>query len=118
MSNPTPDHMQTDDRPDAAQFLHLVERALIRNPGLSPVQGAILVAARQDIARDSRTFARLFGMAHAIVLRELNALLQSTDLMTVTRHDTLTLRTHYEQMPTPPERSHSSDHDQTRTIPN
>jgi hypothetical protein len=94
MNNPNPDHMQTDDGPDAAQFLHLVERALIRNPGLSPVQGAILVAARQDIARDSRTFARLFGMAHAIVLRELNALHHQKHI-TVTRKDPRTMRTFF-----------------------
>ena len=87
--------MDGDLAPDAAMFLHLVERLMATQPELTPVQAGILVAAREDIARDSRTFARLFGMAHAIVLRELNALLQSTDLLTVTKRDARTLRTHY-----------------------
>ena len=62
----------------------------------SRIETSILVAAQQEIARDSRTFARLFGMAHSIVLRELNALVQSTDLLTVTRRDARTMRTHYQ----------------------
>ncbi|MAZ33636.1 MAG: hypothetical protein CMO06_10885 [Thalassospira sp.] len=96
MSAPLQNHGKKDNAPDAAHFLHLVERTLASNPELSPVQGAILVAARQDIARDSKTFARLFGMAHAIVLRELNALIQTTGLVTQTKRDTRTLRTHYQ----------------------
>jgi hypothetical protein len=96
VSAPLQNHGEKDNAPDAAHFLHLVERALANNPELSPVQGAILVAARQDIARDSKTFARLFGMAHAIVLRELNALIQTTGLVTQTNRDTRTLRTHYQ----------------------
>ena len=68
---------------------------MVSHPELTPVQAGILVAADQKIARDSRTFARIFGMAHAIVLRELNALLQSSNLLTVTKRDARTLRTHY-----------------------
>lgn len=68
---------------------------MVSHPELTPVQAGILVAADQKIALDSRTFARIFGVAHAIVLRELNALLQSTDLLTVTKRDARTLRTHY-----------------------
>ncbi|MBO9506671.1 hypothetical protein [Thalassospira sp. A3_1] len=95
MSAPLQNHGKKDNAPDAAHFLHLVERTLASNPELSPVQGAILVAARQDIARDSKTFARLFGMAHAIVLRELNALLQTDDILKLVKRDPRTLRTHY-----------------------
>jgi hypothetical protein len=99
VSNPVQNHSGKDDAPDAEHFLHLVERTLVGNPELSPIQGAILVAARQDIACDSKTFARLFGMAHAIVLRELNALMQATGLVTQTKRDTRTLRTHYQPTP-------------------
>lgn len=96
MTDNTRDQKNADKEPDAEFFLHLVERTITKHSQLTPVQGAILVAAKQEIARDSRTFARLFGMAHAIVLRELNALVQSTDLLTVTRRDARTMRTHYQ----------------------
>ncbi|WP_212733785.1 hypothetical protein [Thalassospira povalilytica] len=95
MNNHARNPVDGDLAPDAAMFLHLVERLMATQPELTPVQAGILVAAREDIARDSRTFARLFGMAHAIVLRELNALVQSGDLLTVTKRDARTLRTHY-----------------------
>ncbi|WP_156111722.1 hypothetical protein [Thalassospira australica] len=94
--NNNPQNRKTDDlSPDASTFLHLVDRLMVIHPELTAVQAGIIVAADQNIARDSRTFSRHFGMAHAIVLRELNALLQSTDLLTLTQRDARTLRTHY-----------------------
>lgn len=96
MTGNTEGHKTPDNAPDAEFFLYLVERTITNHPQLNPVQGAILVAAQQELAHDSRTFARLFGMAHAIVLRELNALVQSTDLLTVTKRDAPTMRTHYQ----------------------
>lgn len=53
----------TEDR-----FLAAVER--LTAAGLTPLGAAILVAVEMGIARDSRSFARIFGVAHALVLRE------------------------------------------------
>ncbi|WP_158246446.1 hypothetical protein [Thalassospira sp. GB04J01] len=53
----------------------LVAQLIAAQPELTPTQASTLITAQQDIAHNSRTFARLLGLAHALVLRELNALL-------------------------------------------
>ncbi|MEQ9345316.1 MAG: hypothetical protein RIG26_02625 [Thalassospira sp.] len=79
--------------PDA--FLDLVGQLIATQPNLTPIQASILIAAQQDIAHDSRTFARLLGLSHALVLRELNTLLQTDDVLKLVKRDERTLRTHY-----------------------
>ncbi|MBX2832173.1 MAG: hypothetical protein KTR23_13700 [Rhodospirillales bacterium] len=79
--------------PDA--FLDLVGQLIATRPELTPIQASILIAAQQDIAHDSRTFARLLGLSHALVLRELNTLLQADDVLKLIKRDPRTLRTHY-----------------------
>lgn len=85
----------TGDAPGAERFLTLVARLKAEDPQLTPIQAALLVAAGLDIARDSRTFARLLGLAHALVLRELTALTEHADLLRIEKRDGRTLRTHY-----------------------
>ncbi|MDH2328088.1 hypothetical protein QCN27_14550 [Cereibacter sp. SYSU M97828] len=38
--------------------------------GLSPLAAGILSALDLGIAKDARSFARIFGVAHALVIRE------------------------------------------------
>lgn len=50
-------------------MIEIVERLCARLP-LTPLAAGMLSAAHLGIARDSSSFARLFGLAHALVLRE------------------------------------------------
>ncbi len=61
---------------DVDRFLNLVSAAQELDTKLTAIQAGILVAARVQIASDSRSFARALGIEHAIVLRELNQLLE------------------------------------------
>jgi sulfur transfer complex TusBCD TusB component (DsrH family) len=80
---------------DSEQFMDLVARLCTAQPDLSPIQAGIIIAAEQNIARDSRTFARLLGLAHALVLREITTLCDQNRL-TIAKQDARTLRTFYE----------------------
>lgn len=80
---------------DSEQFMDLVARLCAAQPELTPIQAGIIIAAQQNIARDSRTFARLLGLAHALVLREITTLCDQNHL-TITKQDARTLRTFYE----------------------
>ncbi|WP_432289084.1 hypothetical protein SLT36_28880 (plasmid) [Aminobacter sp. BA135] len=48
-----------------------------------------------DIAHDGRSFARIFGVAHALVLRQVNALDEAGALLRITKREPRTMRTHY-----------------------
>ena len=80
---------------DSEQFMDRVARLCTAQPDLTPIQAGIIIAAQHDIARDSRTFARLLGLAHALVLREITKLCDQSHL-TITKQDARTLRTFYE----------------------
>jgi hypothetical protein len=85
----------TGETPDDERSLALVAAAEEADPRLTPLQAAIVVAARLGIAQDSRSFSRLFGVAHALALRELGALAELGDVLHVIKRDPRTLRTHY-----------------------
>ena len=85
----------TGEAADAERFLALAARLQDEDPNLSPIQAGLLAAASLGIARDSSTFARLLGLAHALVLRELNALAERGDLLSIEKRDERTMRTHY-----------------------
>lgn len=53
------------------QFLANVAEVCAAEPVFSQIGAAVLVAIDLGIARDSRTFSRIFGVAHALVLREI-----------------------------------------------
>lgn len=86
----------TDDLAETERFLALVASTQENNSALTSIQAAILVAADLDISRDSRSFANLFGIEHALALRELNALAECGDVLTIVKRDPRTLRTFYQ----------------------
>lgn len=57
-----------------AQFLAYADALRAQDPALSPIMAGIVAAVFQGIADDSRSFSKLFGIAHALVLREINQL--------------------------------------------
>lgn len=76
------------------EFLALVDRAQVEDHELNALQAGLLVGARLGIAEDSRSFARILGIAHALVLREVNALAEQEKLHIV-RRDARTMRVFY-----------------------
>lgn len=78
---------------EAEQFLARVGRLAERH-GLSPLAAGILIASHCGAAQDSRTFARVFGVAHALVLREIEMLDTERHLLTVTSENHLMRRSY------------------------
>lgn len=76
-------------------FMVAVEQVLQVYPDLSKLQAAVIAADEMDIAHDGRIFARIFGVAHALVLRQVNALDEAGALLRITKREPRTMRTHY-----------------------
>ncbi|NEJ19024.1 hypothetical protein GR247_02410 [Rhizobium leguminosarum] len=85
----------SEEASDVDRFLALVAAAQGRDVGLTSIQAGLLVAAELGIARDSRAFARLLGVAHALVLRELNDLAEREGVLQIVKRDLRTMRVHY-----------------------
>lgn len=81
--------------PDVDRFLALAARLREHVAGLTPIQAGLLAAAHMGIARDSRTFARLLDLAHALVLREMNVLAERNGLLQIEKRDERTMRAHF-----------------------
>jgi hypothetical protein len=64
--------------------------ALSASAAITPLDAAILLAVDEGAAPDSRTFAKVFGVAHALVLRAVATL--DGRLITVTSRDPRTQR--------------------------
>jgi hypothetical protein len=79
--------------PDIDHFLACVARLQAEVPHLTAIQAGLLAAFHLGIARDSRTFARKLGLAHALVLRELNAVAEPGGLLRIEQRDARTMRT-------------------------
>jgi hypothetical protein len=78
------------------RYMALVEALLgDEAAGLTPLGAGILAAAHLGIAADSRSFAKTLGIAHALVLREVDGLSEEAGWLTVTRRDPRTQRTFY-----------------------
>ncbi|MGA1832264.1 hypothetical protein [Rhizobium wenxiniae] len=84
-----------EDRDQPERFLSLVAELQAKDPRLTAVQAALIVAAEAEIALDSRSFARLLGVAHALVLRELNALVVKGGPLRIVKREARTLRSFY-----------------------
>lgn len=82
------------ERLEIERFMALVTRLQADDPLLTPIQAGLVVAVGLGIAGDSRTFAHLLGLAHALVLRELTALV-ARDMLRVTKRDGRTMRSHF-----------------------
>ncbi|MBB3523800.1 hypothetical protein [Rhizobium sp. BK456] len=80
---------------DAYRFFALVAAAQAGDIRLTSIQAGLLVAAELGIARDSRAFARKLGIAHSLVLRELNDLAAREGVLEIVKRDPRTMRVHY-----------------------
>jgi len=78
----------------AAFYMAQVESACAADPRLSLLGGGILTGMALDLAHDSRGFAKIFGIEHALVLREVQELVD-LDRLIVTRRDERTHRCTY-----------------------
>lgn len=82
-----------------AEFLAFVDRIEKGNDRISRLGAGIIAALQLGIANDSRSFARLLGVAHALVLREVSILGQDEKFIIIERRDTRTQRVHYSLSP-------------------
>ncbi|MEJ0039701.1 MAG: hypothetical protein WDO68_27280 [Gammaproteobacteria bacterium] len=82
------------EAPDSDVFMSRVDALLegAMAPEISPLAAGIVVAVDMGIA-DSRGFARVLGVEHALVLREIAHLSGPDGLITVTGRHEKTLRT-------------------------
>lgn len=81
------------EAPDSDMFMSGVDALLQgEGPPISPLAAGIIVAVDMGIA-DSRSFSRLLGVEHALVLREIADLSGPDGLVVVTARQPKTLRT-------------------------
>ena len=85
----------SEDGDQSERFLSLVAAGQAKDSRLTSLQAALIVAAEENIALDSRSFARLLGVAHALVLRELNALVDMGGPLRIVKREAWTLRSVY-----------------------
>lgn len=64
-------------------------------PEVTPIGGGLMAALHLGIAKDSRTFSRLLGIAHALVLREIADLTERDRLIRVVYRNSRTQRTEF-----------------------
>ncbi|MEN3209052.1 hypothetical protein [Methylorubrum populi] len=79
---------------DAETFLAATDTIAALRPDLSLLEAGLLAGLHLGLAADSRSFARIFGVEHALVLRAVEGLTGAT-LLTVTARDGRTQRTRY-----------------------
>lgn len=80
---------------DAETFLAVTDSLAALQPGLSTLEAGVLAALHLDLAADSRSFARVFGVEHALVLRAVETLVSEAGMLTVTERVPRTQRTRY-----------------------
>lgn len=85
-----------DPENSAERFLAIVSAVCAVNAELTPLGAAILIAPHIGVASDSRTFARLIDVEHALVLRELTALAEGATLLRIVDRNERTQRTQYQ----------------------
>lgn len=83
---------------DAETFLAATDTIAALRPELNLLEAGILAGLHLGLAGDSRSFARIFGVEHALVLRAVEALAGEA-LVTVTARDQRTQRTRYAASP-------------------
>ena len=81
---------------DATDYMALVDALEAQSGRISRLGAGILAAAALEIASDSRSFARILGVAHALVLREISALSADGGYISIVKRDERTQRTKYE----------------------
>ena len=80
---------------DATDYMALVDAIEAQSGRISRLGAGILAAAVLEIASDSRSFARILGVAHALVLREIAALSADGGYISIRQRDERTQRTKY-----------------------
>ena len=80
---------------DAQTFLAATDTIAELRPDLSLLEAGLLAGLHLKLAADSRSFSRVFGVEHALVLRALEALSDTATLVTLTGRDMRTQRTRY-----------------------
>ncbi|MFD1199294.1 hypothetical protein ACFQ3K_13355 [Brucella gallinifaecis] len=81
---------------EEAQYLAFVDALEGQSGKISRLGAGIIAALALEIAADSRSFARIFGVAHALVLRELVVLGAKDGYIRIRQRDERTQRTRYE----------------------
>ncbi len=71
-----------------------VEQLCSRNPRLTPLGGAIMAGIHFDLAHDSRSLSNSLGIEHALVLREVQTLVDLR-CISITQRDQRTQRCTY-----------------------
>lgn len=79
-----------------AEYMAIVDALMAVSSSLTSLGAGIIAGLALDIATDSRTFARLLGIAHALVLREILLLGQDGGYVRIKQRDPRTQRTRYE----------------------
>ena len=75
-------------------FMAKVEQICLAAPTLTPLAGAILAGIYFDVAHDSRSLSKALGLEHALVLREVQILVDLKRLL-ITKRDEHTQRCTY-----------------------
>jgi hypothetical protein len=78
--------------PDDERFMALVSDICAADPSLTPVGAGLLAALHLGVCSDSRSFSRILGIAHALVLREVTDL-SGRGLLSITSRNERTQRT-------------------------
>lgn len=77
-------------------LVDIVNKITSRNiDGVSSIGAAILAAAELDVCSDSRRFARIFEIGHAVVIRECNSLAEETGFLNITARKESSQSLHY-----------------------
>ncbi|MCV6574105.1 MAG: hypothetical protein OIF58_00050 [Cohaesibacter sp.] len=78
-------------------ILDLIEQLLKSvETELSPLSAAMILATDLNIANDSRDFAKKFGLAHALVIRECVNLEEAVGAIAIIKRDDRTQRLYYQ----------------------
>ena len=81
---------------EEAEYMTLVDALEAASGKISRLGAGIIAALALDIASDSRSFSRILGVAHALVLREVAALGAEGGYIRIWQRDERTQRTRYE----------------------
>ncbi|MCL7996715.1 hypothetical protein M8994_00480 [Brucella sp. 21LCYQ03] len=81
---------------DATDYITLVDALEAQSGRISRLGAGILAASALEIASDSRSFARILGVAHALVLREIAVLSADGGYISIRQRDERTQRTKYD----------------------
>lgn len=84
---------------DAETFLAVTDSIADLQPALSTLEAGLLAGLHLKLTADSRSFARVFGVEHALVLRAVETLSGEAALIAITERNERTQRTRYAATP-------------------